>query len=115
MTQFIIKTFISLALIISVSEISKRSILIGGILISLPIVSLLAVLWLWLETKDKMKVAQLSTSVIWLVIPSLVLFVTFPPLIRKMALGWALLLASALTVIAYYLLVLVLGYFHVKL
>lgn len=115
MTQFIIKTVISLALIISVSEISKRSTLIGGILISLPILSLIAMMWLWLETKDKARVAQFSTSVFWLVIPSLVLFITFPLFIRKMAFGWALLLSSILTVGAYYLMVLVLGLLHIKL
>ena len=115
MTQFIIKTVISLALIVSVSEISKRSTLIGGILISLPIVSLLAMLWLWLETKDKARVAQFSYSVFWLVIPSLVLFISFPLLIKKLDFGWALLGASVLTILAYYLMVLVLGYFHVRL
>lgn len=115
MTHFLVKTLISLVLIVAVSEISKRSTLIGGILISLPIVSLLAMLWLWLDTKDKAKVAQFSYSVFWLVIPSLVLFISFPVLLKKLDFGWALLLASLLTVGAYYLMVIVLGYFHVKL
>ncbi len=115
MSQYIIKTLVSLAIIIAVSEISKRSTLIGGILISLPFVSILAMLWLWLDTRDKARVAQFSSSVFWLVIPSLVLFISFPVLIKKLDFGWALLGSSVLTIAAYYLMVLVLGYFHVKL
>jgi len=115
MRQMIIKTIISLVLILTVSEVSKRSTLIGGILISLPIVSLLAMLWLWVETRDKSRIAQFSMSVFWLVIPSLLLFVSFPLFLRKMDFGWALLASCGLTVLGYYLMVLGLGALHIKL
>ena len=115
MKQMLIKTIVSLVLILSISEISKRSTLIGAILISLPVLSLIAMLWLWLETKDKVRMAQFSMSVFWLVLPSLLLFVSFPLFIRKMDFGWALLSSSALTVLGYYLMVLLLGMLNVKL
>ena len=115
MIQYVIKTIVTLIIIIAASVIAKKSSLVGGILISLPIVSILAMLWLWVDTKDKVKVAQLSTSVFWLVIPSLVLFITLPLLLKKLDFGWALLLACGFTVVAYYLMVVVLGLFNIKL
>lgn len=115
MIQYIIKTLLSLVVIVSVSEIAKRSSLIGGILVSLPLVSLLAIVWLWIDTKSKIKVAELSHSIFWLVIPSLVLFISLPMLLKKLDFGWAMLISCLLTVIAYYLMVTVLGYFNIKL
>src|SRR5690349_12496787 len=72
MTQYIIKLLISAAIIVAVSEVSKRSSLIGGLLASLPLTSFLAMLWLYKDTKDTAKVAALSMSIFWLVLPSLV-------------------------------------------
>ncbi|MDD4310502.1 MAG: DUF3147 family protein [Candidatus Cloacimonetes bacterium] len=115
MIQFIIKTVVTLTIILAASAIAKKSSLMGGILVSLPVVSILAMMWLWLDTKNKMKVAQFSTSVFWLVIPSLVLFISLPVLLKKLDFGWAMLFACGLTIIAYYLMVLVLGLFQVKL
>jgi hypothetical protein len=113
--QYIIKTLLSLVVIVSVSEIAKKSSLIGGILVSLPLVSLLAIVWLWIDTKSKIKVAELSHSIFWLVIPSLVLFISLPILLKKLDFGWAMLISCSLTVIAYYLMVLVLSYLNIKL
>ena len=115
MIQYIIKTLLSLVVIVSVSEIAKKSSLIGGILVSLPLVSLLAIIWLWIDTKSKIKVAELSHSIFWLVIPSLVLFISLPMLLKKLDFGWAMLISCTLTVIAYYLMVIVLNYFNIKL
>ena len=82
MTQYIIKLFVSAAVIVAVSEVSKRSGLIGGLVASLPLTSMLAILWLYHETKDTAKIAELSTSIFWLVIPSLVFFVALPALLK---------------------------------
>jgi hypothetical protein len=82
MTQYIIKVGISAALIVAVSEISKRSTFIGALLASLPLVSMMGMLWLYLDTKDAEKVARLSFSIFWLVLPSLALFVVLPFLLR---------------------------------
>jgi len=115
MVQYIIKTLISLAVIVGVSEIAKRSTLIGGILVSLPIVSILAMIWLWIDTRNQARVAQFSTSVFWLVLPSLALFAVLPLLMKRMAFGYALLISCGVTVLAYYLMITVLGHFNVKL
>lgn len=115
MYQYIIKTVISAVVIVAVSEISKRSSLIGGILVSLPVVSILALVWLWLDTGSKESVASLSRNVFWMVLPSLVLFISLPLLLKKMGLGWAMALSALLTIGAYYLMILILNALGVKL
>lgn len=102
MTQYIIKVLISAVLVVTVSEISKRSSFLGGLLASLPVVSFLALIWLYLDTKDTAKVARLSTSIFWLVLPSLVFFVALPPLLKlKMNFYVCLGLATTLMLACY--------------
>ena len=87
MYQYLIKTVISAVVLVAASEMSKRFPLIGALLISLPLVSILALIWLWLDTGDKEAVAALSINVFWLVIPSLVLFISLPVLLKKLPLA----------------------------
>jgi len=83
MTYTILKFAISAAVLVGVSEISKRSSFAGGLLASLPLTSLLAMIWLWHDTHDNEKIAALSTSIFWLVLPSLVLFIVLPLLLKR--------------------------------
>jgi hypothetical protein len=99
MIYYILKMAVSAALVMGVSEAAKRSGFIGGLIASLPIVSLLAIGWLYGETRDIQKVATLSWSIFWLVLPSLTFFAVFPILLRK---SWpfAPSLATALIIMA---------------
>jgi len=81
--QYLIKLILSAGIIVVVSEVSKRSSLIGGLTASLPLVSIMAMIWLYRDTGDVHKVAELATSILWLVIPSLILFAVFPWMIGK--------------------------------
>ena len=83
MTYTLLKFAISAALIVGVSEVAKRSSFLGGLLGSLPLVSLLAMIWLYRDTRDAQKVAALSTSIFWLVLPSLTLFLALPALLKR--------------------------------
>jgi len=83
MFYFILKIFISAVLIALISEVAKRHSLIGAALASLPLTSLLAMLWLYWETGNSHVVAKLSQDIFWLVIPSLALFIAFPFFIKR--------------------------------
>ena len=85
MLYYATKIFISAFILVAVSEIAKRSSLLGALLASLPLTSLLAFVWLYLDTGDTQKISALSSSILWLVLPSLALFLTLPLLIK---LGW---------------------------
>jgi hypothetical protein len=92
MLQYAIKLILSAGIIVIVSEIAKRSSFFGALIASLPLTSLLAMIWLYLETRDVEKVAALSSGIFWLVIPSLALFLFLPVLLRT-GFGFAVSLA----------------------
>jgi len=112
---FITKAGLSALLIAAISELARRSSLLAALLASLPLISLLAMLWLYLETHDTQKVAALASNIFWLVLPSLVLFIALPLLLRKginfyLALGFAI----ALTIACYFSLLRVLARFGIQ-
>ena len=113
MTQYLIKLLISAAIIVAVSEISKRNTFIGGLLASLPLTSFLAMLWLYHDTHDAAKVASLSTSIFWLVLPSLVFLIALPALLKTHLNFYASFAASTAIMLACYgLTVLILKRLH---
>ena len=85
MAYYVLKVVLTTGLIVAISEISKRSTFIGGLLASLPLVSFLGMIWLFVETGSQEKVAALSKSVFWLVLPSLPFFALLPLLLKKTA------------------------------
>jgi hypothetical protein len=106
LAYYIVKVIVSAILIVLVSEIAKRSTLAGAVIASLPIVSILAFLWIYLETGDAQRVSELSRQIFWLVIPSLLLFVALPLLIKQNVNFYiGLLVSMALTACAYLALV----------
>jgi hypothetical protein len=110
MWQFAVKVILTTAVVVAVSEIAKRSSFWGALLASLPLTSLLAFVWIYLETGNAQTVAGLSQGIFWLVLASLPLFLILPALLRA---GWtfwpSLGLACAVTVGAYFALVWLLG------
>ena len=83
MAYYIVKVVISAILIVAISEISKRSSLVGAVLASVPLVSVIAMIWLYIDTRDVDRVAGLASGVFWLVLPSLALFLALPLLLRN--------------------------------
>lgn len=111
-----IKVLLTAVLVVAISEVAKRSTLLGGIVASLPLTSLLAFIWLYGETGDTGKIANLSVSIFWYVLPSLVLFIALPMLLGRGIDFWlSLLIASALTFAAYLLMTVILARFGVTL
>jgi hypothetical protein len=78
-----IKAAISGVIVAAVSEIARRYPGWGGLVASLPLTSLLAMLWLWRDSGDVERVAELSASTIWFIVPSIPLFIALPLLLRS--------------------------------
>ena len=78
----IFKTVISAIIIVIVSEIAKKSSFLAAIIISIPLTSLLAFIWLYWDTKDTQKVVDLSYGTIVMTIPSFFFFIIFPIMIK---------------------------------
>lgn len=116
MPYYIAKVFITAILVVSISEISKRSSLIGAMLASLPIVSILAFIWLYIDTKSVEKISELSTSIFWLVIPSLSLFIVLPLLLKSKVNFYAsLMISCAVMVLLYFTMIFVLRRLNINL
>ncbi len=116
MIQFLIKLLISSGIIIIVSEISKKDTLMGGIIVSIPLVSVLSMVWLYLETKNVENVSALSTSILWLIIPSLTLFIVLPILIKS---GINFFISMSISILitmgCYWIMIIILGKFGIEL
>tara|TARA_B100001250_G_C19202519_1_gene530075 strand:+ start:66 stop:416 length:351 start_codon:yes stop_codon:yes gene_type:complete len=82
MIYYFIKTIITALIIVVVSEVAKKSTLLGAIIISIPLTSLLAFIWLYFDTKDYEKVIDLSYGTILLTIPSFAFFIILPFLLK---------------------------------
>ena len=83
MLYLVIKAAVSGVIVALVSEIARRYPGWGGLVASLPLTSLLAMIWLWRDTRDTVRVAELSIGAFWFVLPSLPLFFILPLLLRN--------------------------------
>jgi hypothetical protein len=102
LTYLFLKFGLSAAALVVVSEVAKRSSIWAALVASLPLTSLLAFVWLYIDTKDTQKIASLSTDIFWLVIPSLALFPVLAVLLRSgVSFWWAMAGAIAATLLAY--------------
>ncbi|MCX7210219.1 MAG: DUF3147 family protein [Burkholderiales bacterium] len=79
---YLLKTLIAAIVIVLTTELSKRSTSLAALLLALPIVSVISFIWIYCETKDKTKIAELSAETFWYVIPSLPMFLLFSWLLR---------------------------------
>ena len=116
MLYYIVKLALSAIIIVAVSELAKRQSTWGGLLASLPLVSLLAIIWLYVDTRDVRQVSELSLSIFWLVLPSLLFFLALPLLLRQgMGFAASLALAVLVTLVAYALMLAALKRFGIQL
>lgn len=115
MAYLIFKTIISAVIIVVVSEVSKRNSLLGAILASLPLVSYLGIIWLYIDTDSKTQVAHLSKNIFWMVIPSLSFFIIFPLLLKtEMNFYLSLFIATAVMVVVYFAMIFILQKFGIN-
>ena len=104
MIYYLVKILVSAGIILAASEIAKRTTFFGALLLSLPLTSVLAFSWIYLETQDVEKLSKLSWSTLGMVIPSLTLFILLPTLLKFKINFWAALSLSCLgTAGAYFL------------
>ena len=116
MLYYALKVLLSALLIVVITEVAKRSSGFAALVASLPLTSLLAFVWLHVEGTPAGEIGSLSSQIFWLVLPSLVLFLLLPLLLRQGLNFWLSLgLASAATVVCYLALLPLLRKFGVQL
>jgi hypothetical protein len=104
MLYLAVKALVSGVLIAAASEVARRWPGWGALIVSLPLVSILAMLWLWRDTHDPVRMAAHAEATFWLVIPSLPSFLLIPAMLRQGFSFWqALAVGCALTIVLYLL------------
>ncbi|MEG3165993.1 DUF3147 family protein [Sphingomonas sp. PB2P19] len=99
-----LKALISGALIAIASTLAKKYPGFGALVASLPLVSVLGMVWLWSEEPDAENMAAHAGATFWYVLPSLPMFLVIPMLLRHGLSFWlALTLGCALTIALYVL------------
>jgi hypothetical protein len=116
MLYLAVKAALSGIIIAVVSEVARRSPTLGALIVSLPLVSILGILWLWHDTGDAARIAAHAQATFWYVLPTLPMFLVMPALLRAGVDFWLTLAACcALTAALYIVTVWLLGKFGVAL
>jgi hypothetical protein len=103
MLYYALKVAISAIVIVLISEISKRHSGVAALLAAVPLTSLLAFVWMHAEGVESARIAELSGAIFWLVLPSLILFLLLPLLLRQGVSFWLSLAISISVTAACYL------------
>ena len=111
----VVKTIITVIIIVAISEIARRSSFIAGILASIPLTSALAITWLYLDTKEVSTVVNLSNSILLLIPPSLTFFVVLPLTLKRLDFTYSFLISIVATVLVYWLYIALLSRFGIRL
>lgn len=102
MGYFLFKALLSGVIVAIVSEVSKRLPGVGALIASLPLVSVLGMIWLWRDTGDSDRLAAHAAGTFWFVLPSLPMFLLIPLLLRRGVGFWPALVAGCLLTMVLY-------------
>lgn len=115
MVWIITKYFLTAAVVVLVSELAKRSDKLGGLVAALPLVTVLALIWLYVEKQPPQKIANHAWYTFWYVVPTLPMFLAFPALLPRLGF-WATLAACIIiTVVCFWLFALAIRRFGIEL
>ena len=106
---FLVKTILSGLIIAAVSTVARRYPGFGGLIASLPLISVLGMMWLWLEKPDAKLMADHVESTLWFVLPSVPMFLIIPAMLRRGVAFWPTLAIGCAVTIALYSLMVWLG------
>ena len=109
------KYLLTAAVVVVVSEVAKRSDKLGALIASLPLVTVLALMWLHLERQPTEKLANHAAYTFWYVLPTLPMFLAFPWLLARVGFWWAIAASVVLTATCFGLFALALRRFGVNL
>ncbi|WOF45404.1 DUF3147 family protein [Sphingopyxis indica] len=114
--SFIFRALLSGVIIAAIAWIGRRNAAAAALVASLPLVSLLGIVWLWHDTGDRGRLADHMQATFWYVLPSLPMFLVTPMMLRSGVNFWVALMAGcALTVLLYLLTIPLAAKFGIKL
>lgn len=115
MAWLIIKYLLTSAVVVGVSEFAKRSDRLGGLIAALPLVTVLALIWLYVEKQPEQKIANHAWYTFWYVVPTLPMFLAFPLLLQRIGFWPTLLACIVLTIVCFGLFAMLVRRFGIEL
>lgn len=115
MMWIVTKYLLTAAVVVLVTEAAKRSDRLGGLLAALPMVTVLALIWLYIENQPQEKIANHAWYTFWYVVPTLPMFLAFPFLLPKLGFWWTLGASVGITLLSFWVFALVVRRFGVAL
>lgn len=115
MAWLITKYLLTAAVVVLVSEFAKRSDRLGGLVAALPLVTILALIWLYLEHQPQEKIANHAWYTFWYVLPTLPMFLAFPVLLPRLGFWSTLFVCVIITVVCFGLFALLVRHFGIEL
>jgi hypothetical protein len=109
------KYLITAAVVVVVSEAAKRSDKLGGFIAALPLVTVLTLIWLYVENQPQEKIANHAWYTFWYVLPTLPMFLAFPALLTKIDFWPALGACALITILCFGLLAAVVQKYGIQL
>ena len=97
MAWLLTKYLVTAAVVIVVSDLAKRSDKLGALVAALPMVTVLTLIWLYVERQPAARIANHAWYTFWYVVPTLPMFLLFPMLMQRLGFWWAVLLSAPLT------------------
>ncbi|WP_022955922.1 DUF3147 family protein [Perlucidibaca piscinae] len=95
------KYLITAAMVVLVSELAKRSDKLGGLVAALPLVTILTLIWLYLENQPQARIANHAWYTFWYVLPTLPMFLAFPLLLPRVGFWLTLLSCIVITSVCF--------------
>ncbi|BCV47417.1 MAG: DUF3147 family protein [Shewanella indica] len=115
MGWLITKYLITAAVVVAASELAKRSDKLGALIVALPLVTILAMIWLYVEKQPMEKIANHAWYTFWYVVPTLPMFLIFPSLLQRFDFWPSLLIGVVITVLCFGLFALFVKLFGINL
>lgn len=115
MTWIIAKYLLTAGIVVFISEVAKRSDKLGGFIAALPLITLLTLIWLFIENQSEEKIANHAYYTFWYVIPTLPMFLLFPYLLPKLGFWLTMGASVVVTVVSFGLFALLMKSFGVQL
>jgi uncharacterized membrane protein (GlpM family) len=115
MAWIITKYLITAGLVVLISEVAKRSDRLGGFIAALPLMTLLTLVWLFVENQPEEKIANHAYYTFWYVIPTLPMFLLFPYLLPRIGFWFTMGASVAVTIVCFGLFALLMKHLGVEL
>jgi uncharacterized membrane protein (GlpM family) len=109
------KYLITAAVVVFISEVAKRSDKLGGLIAALPMVTFLALIWLYVEKQPIEKISNHAWYTFWYVVPTLPMFLAFPFLHESIGFWPTIATCIGITIVCFVVFALIVKRFGIEL